>query len=314
MNTLERRLSESLRAYGEGLVMTTQDIDRLEQGLEQKQQVARTDRRRRVWEVAVAACAVTGVVLGALALRSDPAPPTVPAGPPASATTGLEGIWSYDSWLWTFTADGKLTQSQQPYDPLARSGPTADPITYTPTAEGFIEHMGTAAEPCDHTWTATISPDGRLRATDTKESGSGCGSGSETDPGGPPEVWEFTRVSPASVAGANLELLWPTADAFAVSDLDNVVGTWLFPGTGTLLAITSTGDYAVRTFDTLYRPETGTVSVRGAGSLVFTPSSNPTCTAVLESVTSRNSTLDATVADGSCSRLTGATDTWIRIN
>jgi hypothetical protein len=314
MNTLERRVSESLRAYGEGLVMTAQDVDRLEQGLEQKQQVARTDRRRRVWEVAVAACAVTGVVLGGLALRSDPAPPNVPAGSPASATTGLAGIWSFDSWLWTFTADGKLMQSQQPYDPLEHSGSTADPITYTPTAEGFIEHMGTAAEPCDHTWTATISPDGRLRATDTKESGSGCGAGSEADLTAPPEVWEFTRVSPVSVAGANLELLWPTTRPFAVNVLDNVVGTWLFPATGTVLAITASGDYTLRTFDTLYAPEKGTVSVPGAGSLVFTPRINPTCTAVLTSVTSRNSALVAAAADGSCSRLSGATPTWIRIN
>lgn len=313
MNTLERKVSDALRAFGEGLDMTTQDIERLEQGLEQKQQVARSERRRRVWEVAVAACAVTGVVLGALALRSDPAPPTVPAGPPALATTGLAGIWSYDSWLWTFTADGKLTQTQRPYDPIEQSDSSGKPLTYTPTPEGFIEHMGTAAAPCDLTWTATISPDGRLRATPKEETGSGCEPGSPADPGALPEVWEFTRVSPASVAGANLELLWPTTRPFAVNVLDNVVGTWLFPGTGTVLAITTSGDYAVRTFDTLYRPETGTVSVVGAGTLVFAPSSTPTCTAVL-AVTSRNSRLDATVAEGSCSRLTGATASWIRIN
>ena len=314
MNALERRIADGLRAYGEGLDMTTQDIDRLEQQLEHKQETSRKERRGRIWQAAVAACAVTGVVLGALALRSDPAPPNVPAGPPASATTGLAGIWSYDSWLWTFTADGKLTQTNQPYDPLKHSDSTAGPITYTPTSEGFVEHMGTAAEPCDLTWAATISPDGRLRATPTKESGSGCEPGSPADPGATPGVWEFTRVSPVSVAGANLELLWPTAEAFAVGDLVNVVGTWLFPGTGTLLAITTSGDYALRTFDTLNRPETGTVSVTGSGSLVFSPSGNPTCTAVFESVTSRNSTLDATAADGSCGRLTGATDTWIRIN
>ena len=30
MNAIERRVSEGLRAYGEGLSMTTQDVDRLE--------------------------------------------------------------------------------------------------------------------------------------------------------------------------------------------------------------------------------------------------------------------------------------------
>jgi hypothetical protein len=62
------------------------------------------------------------------------------------------------------------------------------------------------------------------------------------------------------------------------------------------------------------RPETGTVTVSGAGSLNFTPASAPTCTARYESVTSRNSTMDATLATGSCGRLGGANDTWIRIN
>lgn len=314
MNAFERTVSESLRAYGEGLDMTTQDIERLEQGVDQKRQAAHSDRRRRVWEVAVAACAVTGVVLGTLALRNDPAAPNLSAGPPASARNGLAGIWSFDSWLWTFTADGKLTRTQQPYDPMDVSDSSGTPSTYTPTPEGFIQHGGTAAEPCDVTWTGTISPDGRLRAAPTKEDGSGCEPGSPATPGALPEVWEFTRVSPVSMAGANLDLLWPTARPFAVSDVDAVVGTWLFPATGTVLAITSSGDYALRTFDTLYSPETGTVSVPGAGSLVFTPSSNPTCTTVLESVTSRNSALIATVADGSCSRLSGATPTWIRIN
>ena len=85
-------------------------------------------------------------------------------------------------------------------------------------------------------------------------------------------------------------------------------------GTGTLLSITPSGSYAVRTWDTVDRPKTGTVTVSGAGSLNFTPASAPTCTARYESVSSRNSTMDATLATGSCGRLGGASDTWIRIN
>ncbi len=316
MSTIERRIADGLRAYGEKLDMTTQDIDLLEQGLELKRQASRKERRSRIWQGAVAACAVTGLVLGALALRNDLEPPAQPAAPasPALSTTELAGIWSFDSWLWTFTEDGKLTQTNQPYDPLDQTDSTGAPATYGPTLGGFVERRGTSAEPCDLTWAATISPDGLLRAIPTKESGSGCETGSPADPGLPQEVWEFTRVSPVSTAGENLESLWPTSVALPVDDLTNVVGTWLFPDTGTLLAITSTGEYAVRTFDTLYRPETGTVSVTGAGSLVFTPSDSPTCSADFDKVTSRNSTLDVTVAEGSCGRLTGATDSWIRIN
>ena len=57
MNAIERRVSEALRTYGEGLDMTTQDIDRLEQELEQKQaqdQTVRRGRRNRIVHAAVA--------------------------------------------------------------------------------------------------------------------------------------------------------------------------------------------------------------------------------------------------------------------
>ena len=122
MNTLERRITDALRAYGEGLDMTAKDIDRLEQELEPRQEAHRQQRRNRIWQAAVAACAVTGVVLGALALRGDPEPPKVPTGPPAQTTKGLEGIWLLNDgsgYLWTFSVDGKLRYTNQPYDPRA---------------------------------------------------------------------------------------------------------------------------------------------------------------------------------------------------
>ena len=187
-------------------------------------------------------------------------------------------------------------------------------MTYGPTPGGFVEHVGTGAETCDITWAATISPEGLLRATPTKESGVGCES--PVDPSAPAEVWEFTRVSPVSVAGANLALLWPTIPPEPVSDLSKVYGTWLLRGTDHVLTIDHSGRYAIRTFDSLDPPEqAGRTSVTGAGSLLFTPLSGPTCTARYEPVTTRNSTMETTLADRKLPRrLGGATDTWIRIN
>ncbi|WP_404390301.1 hypothetical protein [Humibacillus xanthopallidus] len=313
MNDIERRVAQGLRAYGEGLVMTTEEIDQLERGLETKQKASRKELRHRIWQGAVAACAVTGVVLGALALRSDPAPPNVPADSPALTTTELAGIWSFDSWLWTFHSDGRLTQTQDPYDPEAHH--SDDAVTYAPAPGGFIERIASAGAVCDITWAATISPEGLLRATPTTESSAGCGAAAPTDSSAPAEMWEFTRVSPVSVAGANLALLWPTAAPEPVSDLSKVRGTWLLRGTDKVLSIDDSGRYAVRTFDSLDQPEqAGRATVTGPGSLVFTPASGPTCTAHYEPVTSLNSTMEATLAAGSCWRLGGGNDTWIRIN
>ena len=256
---------------------------------------------------------MTGVVLGALALRSDPAPPDVPAGSPALTTTELAGIWSFDSWLWTFHPDGRLTQTQDPYTPEAHH--SSDVVTYAPAPGGFVERIGSGAVFCDITWAATISPEGLLRATPAKESGAGCDPGSATDSSAPAEMWEFTRVSPVSVAGANLALLWPTAAPQPVSDLSKVRGTWLLRGTDKVLSVDESGLYAIRTFDSLDQPEeAGRATVTGPGSLVFTPLSGPTCTARYEPVTSRHSTMEATLAAGSCRRLGGGNDTWIRIN
>ena len=260
----------------------------------------------------MAACAVTGVVLGALALRNGPEPAPQPAGPPPLTRAQLAGIWSYDSWLWTFHADGRLTQTDAPYDPEAHS--SGDAMTYGPAPGGFVQHTGSGATACDLTWAATLSAEGVLRATETKESGAGCGPGSPADPGAPPEAREFTRVSPVSVAGANLALLWPTVAPEPVPDLVKVRGTWLLRGTDTILTIDEAGRYALRTFDTLNQPESGRASVPTAGSLVFTPLRSPTCPARYQQVTSRNSTMEATLATGSCLRLFAATDTWIKIN
>jgi hypothetical protein len=316
MNAIERRVTEALQTYGEKLEMTTQDINRLEEELEQKRAVrqsASTQRRNRIFQGAVAACAVTGVVLGALALRSDP-PPPVPAGPTAVTTNDLAGVWSYDSWLWTFHADGRLTQSNRPYDPDAQTDSGATSSTYTRTPDGFIQRLGAGSQACDVTWKGTISPEGRLRATPTEESGPGCEAASGPVATGAPEVWEFTRVSPVSTAGADLALLWPTTAPQPLPNVAKVYGTWLLRGSGTLLSIDPSGDYAVRTFDTLDQPQTGKAAVPRAGSLVFTPTSTPSCTARYESVVTRNATMDATSAAGSCARLGGTTDTWIRIN
>ena len=315
MNTTERRVSDLLRAYGEGLEMTTQDIDRLEQGLEQKQtkdRVTRRHRATRIAQAAVAACAVTGVVLGALALRNQPTPQ--PVGPPPVTLTQLEGIWRVDDgsgWLWKFTADGKLVQSHEP--DLITSAVPSDAIRVRPAPAGFVLQGPTDDPKCVGAWTASISNEGRLVAREPAETAACPGDDNVVDPAGA-QTWVLTRVSPVTVAGAATvpgSTVWQPRP---VTDPVFLKGTWLLRGTGTLLTVDARAAYAVQDLGSGAEPVTGTVTMRPDGTVTFAPKEKATCTAVYSSAVYSETELDLPLAKGSCARLGGTNDSWIRLN
>jgi hypothetical protein len=98
-----------------------------------------------------------------------------------------------------------------------------------------------------------------------------------------------------------------------VTDPTLLTGTWLLRGTGTLLTVDASADYALQDLGATADPETGSVVVQPDGTLTFTPESAPSCTAVYGSV-SYADTLDTELAPGSCNRLAARSDTWIRLN
>lgn len=309
MNTLERRVSEQLRAFGEGLDMTTQDIDRLERQLEQKQETSRKQRRRRIWQAAVAACAVTAVVLGALALRNDAERPKAPAGPPSLTITDLAGIWRVDGdttpWLWSFTADGKLTHVEVPE---AWTGTDSEEWTFTPAPGGFTEVSPGGDTACHATWAATISPDGRMRAT-VKQASATCG----VQPG--PDVWAFTRISPVSLAGATMSSNWPSSSESKVTQPAQLHGTWLLKGTGTVLAVNDSGRFVVQDLGQPDGKHSGSVTVQKDGSVLLPGLNGLGCTVVYRSMTTRNNTLEAARPLGTdCGLPDAPSHTWIRLN
>lgn len=314
MNTTERKVSDLLRAYGEGLEMTTQDINRLEQELEQKQhrqQAARTVRRARIFQAAVAACAVTGVVLGLLAMRDRPAP--APSGPPPVTTTQLEGIWRVDDgsgWLWKFTADGRLVTSHEP--DLLTGAVAPDATSVRPAPGGFIVQHPTEDPKCASTWTASISNEGRLVAHAPAETAACPGENKVVDP--PEAPWVLTRVSPVSVAGAAAV---PGSSAWqprAVRDPAFLKGTWLLRGTGTLLTIDDSAAYAVQDLGSGAEPVAGKVRMRPDGTVTFAPKDSVSCAATYASAIYSETQLDMPLAKGSCGRLGGSNDIWIRLN
>jgi hypothetical protein len=324
MNAIERRVTEALHTYGEGLEMTAQDVDRLEHRLEAKQKkdlAAHRLRRTRLLGAAVAACAVTGVVLGALALRNDMADRSQPAAPPVTLAQ-LQGLWRVDGsdWLWRFTSDGRLVMSNRP-DLLTATVPVEAPVV-RPAPGGFT--MSDPATPgCPHRWSASISADGHLQATEPPESAACPGSDGVAGRGA---SWSLVRVSPASVAGLsatpNFEAMDPTKVAF--ENQDRLRGTWLLRGTGTVLTVVEneypqdvhTFTYAVQDLAASTEPRTGTMRARLNGQVLFWPPDGtaPPCTIEYESVVTRNSSLEAKLAASSCDQLGGSTDTWIRLN
>ncbi len=307
MNALERSVSDALRAYGEGLDMTSQDVDRLERGLGEKQDQRQALNRRRggrIWQGAVAACAVTGVVLGALALRDTPPP----ASPAAITVADLVGTWRVDdtpgaAYLWRIHPDGRLTISTRAADLLDSSPEAAWTVSTAPG--GFTLTAEPLNEQCTMTFEGSITPEGTLRAKVTAMAGE-C-------PSEVGYVWPLTKISPPSPAGTPLTSLYsPTAET-KVTSVVPLWGTWVLPGTGRILGIKSTGDYFVLDAGAA-TPREGTVSVDPDGAVVFTPATNPGCPVVYESATSTTSALRTRLVTSSCGRLGAETDTWIRLN
>lgn len=324
MNAIERRVTEALRTFGEGLEMTTQDVNRLEQELEQKRvkhAAARRRQRNRLFQAAVAACAVAGVVLGALALRSGPEPTPGPAVSPPVTLAQLEGIWRVDGsdWLWRFTTDGRVIVSDKP-DLLTAAVPGDAPVV-RPATGGFIV-SDPASPPCEARWSASISADGHLHAVQPAETPACPG---EDGIAGPGSTWDLTRVSPASSAGrastSNFTPIGPVKVALENQDA-YLEGTWLLRGTGTLLTVVKEADpaaheftYAAQDLGATTEPRTGTMRARLNGQVVFwPPEGTGSCTIEYESVITDGSTLDATLAAGSCDRFGGVNDTWVRLN
>lgn len=305
MNTHERTISDALRAYGEGLEMTTQDVERLEQQLDHTRQTRRQDRRGRIWQGAVAACAVTGVVLGALALRNDLETPQ-PATPAPITLEDLRGIWrvedpGFPGWLWHFFDEG-VRRTARPGDLFGSTGQT---VSLSPG--GFT--IADVDPGCSAGFTASISDEGRMVATLTSAEPLPGGSCEPLDG----EVWSLTRVSPVSPAGTAMRSAFPSKEPRVVDTTVDLTGVWLLQGTGTVLAVSSAGRYVVDDVGTSSEKEEGAVSLRGS-EVLFTALDDPDCATRYSMVRTGGNVLEASLAVDSCGRLGDSSDTWIRLN
>lgn len=317
----ERSVTQALRAYAEGVDMTDTDLDRLEAQLEERlQEQSALERRRLPLQLAVAACAVAGLVLAAAALWRTGVDETMPAAPttPSLTTADLAGVWMVEQrhsagHLWHFSAGGGRDTTSDPRELFDLAGESFEPYVLEPGGVVSLDDDGAACRA-----TAGSSAEGRMSLTPL-EGQPDCG------PFVNGEAWSFVRVSPVSVAGAALvqrpNSLAPSP-ARVVESVNDVSGTWLLQGTGTILGIAADSadgaEYLVDD-DGDVRAEAdqrGTVTLGPDGRVVLHPTegTGQGCDTVYEGVLTTGTTLEAELADTSCGRVGGAGSTWVRLN
>ncbi len=327
MSIDERHVTTALQAYARGLDVTDADLDHLEAQLGERLHPApRQNGPRHPWEWAVAACAVVALVLAVTALWRTRAQETLPATtpPPSITARELAGLWvvelaNSDGYLWHFSGDGRRAVSRTP-EQYVDLGGNFEPFTLGP---GDVFTFPVDGGSCR----ATVGWAGQGRMTLTPlEVQDNC----PYFPDG--EVWPFTRVSPASVAGTAMvrspNVTVAQLPATQQVSLDDVVGTWLLQGTGTTLVVApGPAGRAQYVLDddgdgTVDPDQRGTLTLRPDGGVVLRPSTGAPCDTVYSRVANTGATLEVELDEAGCGRV-GATHgawfeltrvTWIRLN
>jgi hypothetical protein len=329
VTVMEARTRAALHRATDGLLVTEEDMDRMEDELmtllETRPSEGKVARRGR-WEWGVAAAAVAALVLGGAALWQVNHEQTAPAAPaPAPAPTWplvqpeLVGLWQNQpdsSWLWEITAEGRIQSSQ-----------TA--IAYVRDARavrGENEPMNVAKREGDlYTLAQTGmagSQDGcdklriHLEGPDAATLGNGC-------PTGDPWVLHLERVSPRTAAAGALSPRFPTGTARTVTVTAELEGTWVNEATRQVLAVAQLSSGAAPlTYvldddgDGAVDPDLrGLLTIGSDGSVRPVPGSGTGqgCAPVFTKVVSRTATITTTSGPGGCFPA-GSTQTWLRLN
>ena len=229
----------------------------------------------------------------------------------------LVGLWrvdgDFDPTLWAFGPDGRMQQLKKPGDLVDPTRATT--IDYrlsgtTLTASG----VGT----CSRSWTVARDPVGLVLER----------SATRGDCDSVFDAWwvhgTLTRLVPSD--GRDIQPKYVGGGATRVEGLSALSGTWLLRGSGRLLAVAdapagaTSSTYVVtdRAVELVARgraalDERGTVTVGRGGTLTFRPD-GAGCDRRYEGVRSDYATLEAQLVAGSCGRLGGSSDTWVRLN
>jgi hypothetical protein len=319
--TCEERTARALHEVAGRVDVTDADLQRLEPDWR-----AAADRRRpRSGQWLAAACALLVLALAGVALfvASPRSRPPATPGPtdttPRTAITpaDLVGLWrvdgDFDPTLWAFGPDGRMKQLKKPgelVDPARATTLDYRLSGTTLTASG----LGT----CSRSW--TVAPDPVGLVLERIATRGACDSVFD--------AWwvhgTLTRLVPSD--GRDVRLKYVGGGARRVDGLSALSGTWLLRGTGRLLAVAearagaTSSTYVVtdRAVELVARgsaalDERGTVTVGRGGTLTFRPDGG-SCDRAYQGALSDYATLQAQLVTGSCGRLGGSSDTWVRLD
>jgi hypothetical protein len=326
----ERQVKDALKASVTGLGMTSSDVERMHKDLQgplgQRQPSRRLGdgpNRRRRWVAVVAAVAVAAAVVGVLWGRRAQPPPRPATG--ASLADEILGVWRGSAGLsLVFHADGttlffNLSEGVlHPSNPL-QPGPSqliAQTARYRVSGDNLVLSMqDPSARSCEYTFTASRPVKGQVELSPVSQIGPGCVTDVLSSPFG------MVRISPASPAGLDLKVAADSSPT-PVFDTNPLYGVWLLKGTGTVLAVDSTGArvavaYRVDHNGTIdgEADDGGDLTVPAAGQVVMKSLTHSSCgDTTLTSVSAGDYSFTATVVTDPCNRFAGQTSLqWLRI-
>jgi hypothetical protein len=314
--TDERRLSDALTTYAEGVVMTTSDVDRMQRELHDRiGRGNRAPRRRLILAAAAVLLLILAVTAGTVWLLR-PAP-TLPAAP-----QGLEP-WPGTSLVVDATGSSKLVvlrpdHTMAVFDtaralvhPVPVGGTLGWRIDGNMMINDAVDPQGRA---CRATGPWRAEAEGVTVFDTAVLEGPGC-----TGTSSPPTT--STRLSPASDAGKKIADS-ASDPALPVTDPVQFDGVWLLKGTGLLLAFDEVpnrgGGYLLDDDGDIDRaPDTQGKLEMGADGLVTLTSPSCDDTKLRHPVlhgSSARSSLTITVEDDPCDWFGGNTVvTWIKV-
>lgn len=320
MNAMEARTRAALHRVADGLLVSEQDLDRLEGTLmtllETKPDRGTARVPRNQWSWAIAAVATLALVVGGLALWRTNRETTPPASPPRTDSLvppEFVGLYLNEGspWLWEITADGRIGQADAPGKYLG-GGAVSDRIL------DWTDHEFTVADAATKAGCVLrfrITPPAAGQVTVTEVPGL-CSDGSgeafvleqvaPRDPAAPAPKTAFTREAPR-----DMDRITQVQGSWV--DLENgqvlVVGVPQDGYTGLTYLLDDDGDGSVDP------DQRGTLRMADDGSMRGQPEAKylGACSLVFDKAVTDAATMTTTSGTGGCFP-GGSTQTWLRLN
>ncbi|HEU4329709.1 MAG TPA: hypothetical protein VFR40_01240 [Lapillicoccus sp.] len=228
MSIDEVHITEALGRYANGVVMSSTDLDRMQDDLHRRLKPAPNRRWRLVGAVAAALLLIAAIAGGAWWLRK-PADP-VPVTPPSNGS--LTGLWKFTnpltSSVFVLRADGSVTDYPDATT-LVRNLTNVSSRVIDEGQRIRVVFSDPQGRPCQSEAAVLERRDGFIAQGVQTLTGLGCFD--TTQPAS-----TITRLSPASEAARDLPAT-KEGPVTSITDPVQLNGVWLVEGTGVVVAM-----------------------------------------------------------------------------